>query len=108
MEILCLVFPSVLEMSVISILSILTQIILLFSLLFKTKKERAVFIIPSIIGMWTILYYFILNGFKNMFSSTAHFDTTILLTSLPYAILSIILTYQLFRDVPLSASKMKE
>jgi len=93
------------ESNIIGIVSFVTQIILLISLSVKTKKTRIILIIPSLLVMWTTLYYMIVNGFNNIFSNSVSIDTTISLSSIPFIILSIILIYQLLKINHMKASK---
>jgi len=58
--------------------------------------------------MWTIIYYMISNGFENIFSSSFYFDPIIFMTALPFLILSIILVYKLFKNIPLSKLELEK
>ena len=97
-----------LPIGLIGIFSIVAQVTLLFSLLAKTQKRKIFFIVPSLLVMWTVIYYMISNGFENIFSSSFYFDPIILATSLPFLILSIILVYKLYKSISLNKLEFKK
>jgi len=97
-----------LPIGLIGIFSIVAQVTLLFSLLVKTKKRKIILVVPSLLIMWTIIYYMISNGFENIFSSSFYFDPFIFMTALPFLILSIILVYKLFKNIPLSKLELEK